>query len=276
MSSTSASATGRALARLGMLTGRRTPVAKTSPHESRDKVLALVEAAPAPLLIDDICSDTGLHPNTVRGHLDTLVAVGKVQRSRGPSVGRGRPPWLYSAVSASAVAELNAALRDRLQQADADALAQEAAATWAGAAHLQTAVESPDEAVQAAAEALDELGFAAEASVVGDAIVLQACPYASLIADNPVICDIHGQLLAEILVRTEQGVTVASLDVWARPGVCVAHLNRPDLAPARVIAGESPAAVAAAKKPAPKKAAAPKKPAASKKAAAPTKRKKTT
>lgn len=272
MSVPSSSATGRALARLGMLAGRRAPAVKASPHESRDRVLALVEAAPAPLLIEDICRDTGLHPNTVRGHLDTLVAAGRVQRSRGPSVGRGRPPWLYSAVSASAVAELNAALRDRLQQADADDLAQEAAATWASAAHLQTSVTSPDEAVAAAAEALDELGFAAEASVVGDAIVLQACPYASLIADNPVICDIHGQLLAEILGRTEQGVTVASLDVWARPGVCVAHLNRPDLAPARVIMGEPPAGpaptdAAARLKPAPTDTQAPEK-------AAPTKRKK--
>jgi hypothetical protein len=49
--------------------------------------------------------------------------------------------------------------------------------------------------------------------------------------EHPVICDIHAELLGEVLARTTQPVTLASLDVFPRPGLCVAHLRRPDVDP---------------------------------------------
>ena len=58
-----------------------------------------------------------------------------------------------------------------------------------------------------------------------------ACPYAELVHEHPVICDIHAELLGEVLARTAQPVTLASLDVFPRPGLCVAHLHRPDVDP---------------------------------------------
>lgn len=235
MSTYSGFATGRALARLGLLAGRRASDRNQTLHESRDRVLALVEATQEPMLIEEICEATGLHPNTVRGHLDTLVAADKVTRNPGPRKGRGRPPWLYAAKESGALAELNRTLRKQLETADADSVAREAAAAWASTAHFDRVAGTPDEAVQQATATLEELGFSAEESPVGDAIVLQQCPYASLVADNPVICDIHAALLGEILDRSGQEVSVTSLDVWARPGVCVAHLARPDLQPSRVI-----------------------------------------
>lgn len=235
MSTYSGFATGRALARLGLIAGRRSGQGSQAQHESRDRVLAMVEAAQQPLLIEDICEATGLHANTVRGHLDTLVAADRVDRTPGPRKGRGRPPWLYSAKEAGAVAELHRSLREQLETADADSVAREAAAAWASTAHFDKVAASPDEAVSQARTTLEELGFSAEESPVGDAIVLRQCPYASLVADNPVICDIHAALLGEILTRSGQDVSVTSLDVWARPGVCVAHLDRPDLRPSRVI-----------------------------------------
>jgi predicted ArsR family transcriptional regulator len=61
------------------------------------------------------------------------------------------------------------------------------------------------------------------------------CPYASFVDDNPVICDIHTALIARLLKQTGQPVTVGTVDVWARPGICIAHLNRPDLVVARTI-----------------------------------------
>ena len=237
MSTYSGTATGRALARLGRLAGHKSERSAVT-HESRDRVLALVEAAPEPLLVEQICDGTGLHANTVRGHLDTLVAAEKVARTPGPRIGRGRPPWLYSAVTSSAVAELHRSLRAQLEQADAGEVAHEAAAAWASSTHLGMGATDPDDAVRLATAALEDLGFSAEATPVGDAIVLRECPYASLVADNPVICDIHAGLLADIFGRADQGVTVSSLDVWARPGVCVAHLDRPDLPPARIITGD--------------------------------------
>ena len=70
---------------------------------------------------------------------------------------------------------------------------------------------------------------------MGDAITVTDCPYADLVDDNPVICDIHTALVVRLLNQTGQPVTVESMDVWARRGMCVARLNRPDIVPARVI-----------------------------------------
>jgi hypothetical protein len=50
-----------------------------------------------------------------------------------------------------------------------------------------------------------------------------------------VICDIHTALLSRLLAQTGQDVTVEAMDVWARPGMCVARLRRPDLVPSRTI-----------------------------------------
>lgn len=103
----------------------------------------------------------------------------------------------------------------------------------AATAHRPAA--DPDEAVHRAAAALTELGFDARVDAVGDRIELRSCPYAALIADRPLICEIHAALLGELLAESGQPVTLRRLDIFARPGLCVAHLNRPDLVPARTV-----------------------------------------
>ena len=70
---------------------------------------------------------------------------------------------------------------------------------------------------------------------MGDAISVTECPYAALVDDNPVICDIHTALVVRLLDQTGQPVTLDSMDIWARKGMCVARLKRPDIAPSRVI-----------------------------------------
>ena len=75
---------------------------------------------------------------------------------------------------------------------------------------------SPDEAVAETTDALNRLGFNATASPVGDAISVTDCPYAELVDDNPVICDIHTALVVRLLDQTGQPVTLESMDVWAR------------------------------------------------------------
>ena len=78
------------------------------------------------------------HPNTVREHLDALMAAGVVNRMPAPSVGRGRPAWLYAATTESRLsddaqeyASLAAALAGQIARtsanpaADADAAGME-------------------------------------------------------------------------------------------------------------------------------------------------------
>ena len=92
-------------------------------------------------------------------------------------------------------------------------------------------VETVEAAVDQATQVLTDFGFEAVRNPVGDQITLRACPYAELVHEHPVICDIHAELLGEVLARTTQPVTLASLDVFPRPGLCVAHLRRPDVDP---------------------------------------------
>ena len=210
---------------------------ETTGPDSRERIRGVLAASREPLAVEAIAEETGLHPNTIRGHLDVLLASGAVTREPAGAVGRGRPKWLYSAsgTAGSPFQFLAEALTVQLSRADRPSLAEEAAERWADALPTLPKASTPDEAVAEAAAALTRLGFAAEVCRAGEAIDLTTCPYADLVDDNPVICDIHTALVARLLQQTGQPVTVESMDVWARPGLCRARLSRPDLQPAWTI-----------------------------------------
>ena len=206
-------------------------------QESRTRVLAAIEQASEPVTVEQIAERTGLHANTVRGHLDVLLATEAITRTPADVQGRGRPRWLYTSAApkASPFLFLAEALTAQLARTQDPGLADSAAERWTHALPVLPEADDPDEAVAAAAQALNRLGFIAEPNAVGDAISVTGCPYADLVDDNPVICDIHTALLVRLLGQTGQPVTLEAMDVWARRGVCVARLNRPDLEPARTI-----------------------------------------
>lgn len=233
-----AAAFGRALARLGK--DRPQPGSPDVPglSHSRLAVLRFLETAGEPRRIEDIAESTGLHANTVRGHLDALMSAGRASRTGSEPDGRGRPAWLYSAKPSGTAEELAAVLEGALEAATAPGLARDAAVSWAQTLPGVPHSISPDGAVDAATEALTHLGFDAVRNEVGDAITLRACPYASLVRDHPVICEVHAGVLVEVLRRTGQPVGVASLDVFPTPTLCVAHLTRPDTTPEWVVTME--------------------------------------
>ena len=193
------------------------------------------------MAVESIVASTGLHPNTVRGHLDVLMAAGTISRVAADAHGRGRPRWLYQldAPKRSPFQTLAEALATELTASADPAIAERAAERWAQSLPASPASESPDEAVASATDSLNRLGFNAHANPTGDAVSITNCPYAELVATNPAICDIHTALVGRLFEQTGQPVTIESMDVWARPGLCVAHLRRPDLIPARTIRAEA-------------------------------------
>lgn len=244
MSLASSNSVGRTLARLAALAPRRVTGTERSPQQTRDQIRMLVTGATEPVGVEELSAATGLHANTVRAHLDVLVATGEVERRRGPARGRGRPPWLYSATDQAdeLVEDLREVLQNQLglgeTSAHNEAFIRDAAQRWADVvapAGDPAAATTPAAAVELAAAALTEVGFDAEQSPLGDTVALRACPYAPLINDHPIICDIHTALLQELLDRTGQGVRVREMEVWPTPTACLARLDRPDLAPRRVI-----------------------------------------
>ncbi len=206
--------------------------------DSRGHILQLIRDSNGPVSVEWLCAETQLHPNTVRGHLEVLLASGQIVREPAKGNGRGRPPMLYRAENPRAVvyAELIDTLTAQLGDGTDPALVDDAARRWA---EVATASAGPaatiDEAIAEAARALDELGFAADVSPVGDSVTLSACPYADLVREQPVICEIHTALLRDLLGRTGQPVSVGDMEVFPAPGVCRAHLLRPDRRPEWVV-----------------------------------------
>lgn len=236
---TAADGIGWALARVA---GLASQFSATSRHSSREHILRIVQSASAPMSLEEIVQQTGLHSNTVRTHLDVLRAAGLVDRVRSSSGGRGRPRWLYRATDgADPYTQLAQELTAALESSDSPDLAARAARLWQNARHVHPeAAGSPDEAVAAVGQALDQLGFHVDISPVGDAVFLGGCPYAALIADNPIICDIHAQAIRQMLEATGQDVSLASVDVFPRSGVCLARLQRPEVTPQRVVGLQEP------------------------------------
>ncbi|WP_033709845.1 helix-turn-helix domain-containing protein, partial [Mycobacterium avium] len=64
----------------------------------RRAVLRLLRASPEPMSIAGIADVLGVHPNTVRFHLDSLVADGQVEHVELDRKGPGRPPLMFRAV----------------------------------------------------------------------------------------------------------------------------------------------------------------------------------
>ncbi len=199
----------------------------------------MIAAASGPIAIDRICAETGLHPNTVRPHLEVLLATGAVTREQGKREGPGRPPWLYRAAETMEESErrrLAESLVEQLQGTAGAGLAEETARRWAGPQlEGQRPAASVDEVVDGTARSLADLGFEVAVAPGRDRIDLMQCPYLELIAERPVICDIHAALLQRLLRDSGQPVGLDRLDVLGRPGVCTAHLARNDYQPQRTI-----------------------------------------
>ena len=69
----------------------------TGPPARRDVILVLLRASAEPRSIASVADELGVHPNTVRFHIDALARAGRVEQVLGDSAGRGRPPILFRA-----------------------------------------------------------------------------------------------------------------------------------------------------------------------------------
>ena len=67
------------------------------PPGRRDVILQLLRASAEPRSIASVADELGVHPNTVRFHIDALARAGRVEQVLGDSAGRGRPPILFRA-----------------------------------------------------------------------------------------------------------------------------------------------------------------------------------
>ncbi|RYB92490.1 transcriptional regulator [Nocardioides glacieisoli] len=176
------------------------------------RVLATLREAGRPVTLGELEDLTGLHPNTLRGHLDAIVAGGNASRIASRSGGRGRPAWGYLAREPE-YAALAMALASGLDQepaSDADTSAGvdrgerpslDPAAVRGGRAwgeRLRSQLGAVEDGRERVLLALAHTGFAPEAS--GDRIALNACPILQAARSHPsVVCAVHLGLVEGVL-----------------------------------------------------------------------------
>jgi predicted ArsR family transcriptional regulator len=208
--------------------------------ESRSRVLEILQDTGAQLGVSEVAARLSLHPNTVRFHLDALVASGLVDSEAEVSDLRGRPRMLYSANanSASAGRRSYRLLAEILASSMAAQVSHPREASInAGREWGRYLGEGPppftrvdaDEATGRLVSAMEDIGFAPEAVTRGRRrkVLLHRCPFREVAQERPeVVCSIHLGLMNGLLAELDAPLEVDQLDPFVEPSQCVASLSR--------------------------------------------------
>jgi predicted ArsR family transcriptional regulator len=204
-------------------------------------VLAALREAAAPLTLADLSDRTGLHVNTLRGHLDALLTRGEVSRSPVPTHGRGRPAWRYAALGpdsapAGELADLAVALAGAVSRSSADPTTQANLAGRDWGARLAEQVDRADDGRAdgraAVLAVMRRMGFAplergergerGDRGVTGARTVrLTRCPLLSAARAEPdIVCGVHLGLVQGLLEALGESSAGSDLVPFAEPGAC--------------------------------------------------------
>jgi predicted ArsR family transcriptional regulator len=208
---------------------------------SRVRILQLVDEADGGLTAAEVAEATGLHPSTVRAHLDKLTESGLLTRHRRPDGSPGRPAWRYRAaprpdaeVGPAAGADrpyrdLAAAVIGQLARDEDDphAAGVRAGRDWGRALAAPLPRSAPMDGL---VRILDRLGFTPQ--VVdrpgpGSAVVhLRTCPFLDLAKASPdVVCGVHLGVIGGALGALGASVVDTDLQPFAVPGACVVQIQ---------------------------------------------------
>jgi predicted ArsR family transcriptional regulator len=218
------------------------PGVGTSPlSAARATVLDRLRAQPRPVTQATLAGLTGLHPNTVRGHLDGLVRRGAVRRFKAVAAGRGRPAWLYEATPRTTTGDY-AGLAETLARSlerTSEAPWEDAAVAGAGWGHdlVRTRAAggggtTPEQAREVVVGLLADLGFEPRRdSAAPGTVRLTRCPLLGAATRHPqVVCGVHLGVVRGALEELGADPAGSDLVPFAEPGACrllVPPLPRP-------------------------------------------------
>jgi predicted ArsR family transcriptional regulator len=213
------------------------------PHAGRRQLIAeLIRGSDTAVTVVEIADQLDIHPNTVRFHLDALIADGQVERVLRNPTGPGRPPQMFRARqgmlpngprSYRLLAEMG--LSTIAADADPAATAIQVGRSWGGylIERPAPAVTLTEEgAVHRLVDLLTDIGFAPEqrSSASGSRIGLRNCPFLELVESQTqqIICQLHYGLMRGAMAALKARTTVDRLEPFAEPGLCLAHLSSGD------------------------------------------------
>ena len=202
---------------------------------SRARLLGVLRSSPAPLGVGEMAAAVGLHPNTVRAHLQQLIDAGLVLHETARSIGRGRPAVRFRANPDGADDDpepyraLARVLTEQLAaRTDAGAQARAAGERWGRSLAVDLPVaETAQDGLERMIELLDDAGFAPERPDASSTTInLRRCPFGTLaVGRERVVCGVHLGLMRGALRTVGAPLDATRLEPFVRPDLCVAHLE---------------------------------------------------
>ena len=217
-------------------------------HSStREYLLVEIESREATTTAE-LVETSGLHENTVRGHLEALYADGYINRSQLPPNGKGRPSTVWTANKREAEGlykELTSTLLDALlsEQSKPAKSAHQAGEKWgakiaAGVSETSRDITVPTNGVDTqimksdartkkpdaralVIETMRQQGFAPEDT--GEEILLRKCPLISAAHKSDVVCAVHEGMISGIANSSGKNIR-AKLTPFEFPGACALRL----------------------------------------------------
>jgi predicted ArsR family transcriptional regulator len=214
----------------------------------RLRVLEMLRGTPGGHVVTELAVRLGLHPNTVRFHLNRLVAAGLATREVEPHNGPGRPRLSFAAAPQQDMERSRRSyqlLADMLAgfiadtSPDAAGQAIELGRTWGR--YLATKAPparrvTEEESLRELLRVLDDIGFS-PLLAEGDQhsqVHLRHCPFLEVAsAHGEVVCSLHLGVMQGVLIEQRAPVEASDLQPFVEPSLCVAHLSRRDLSPSR-------------------------------------------
>ena len=207
---------------------------------NRRHLLRLLDDAESPLEVDTLSRQVGLHPNTVREHLELLSQAGLVTRTPEKRTRPGRPKMLYEAAPRETrspgsegyrfLAEVLASYMEATLD-DPAAAAEEAGRVWGRymvdrpAPFLQLDTSG---VVGQIVTTLSELGFAPEEHQDERRILIRLhdCPFRDVARTRgDVVCSVHLGILRGMAEELGGSVSVDELLPFVEPSLCTANLS---------------------------------------------------
>lgn len=195
--------------------------------DRRTRIIALLRDAQEPLSVADVAERVGIHVNTARFHLESLVYASLATRQVEARIGPGRPRVVYASTlpdqereQPRGFAQLAQILTAAVAETNPDA------SRWLYSVGLEWgrflaprsqpfAVVDEAETASRLVALLDELGFASELAPGPDGqgrLLLHHCPFAQVARQHPgVPCQLHAGLVNGSLAEMRSGYRLTAL-----------------------------------------------------------------
>jgi predicted ArsR family transcriptional regulator len=220
------------------VTQPRLELLKTLGDSTRYAIYAELAGSAVPLSTSDVAERLGLHPNTVRPHLERMREVGLLEVTTEVRIGVGRPQHLYSPAEQAPSLGLEppsfpllARMLARLA-AVAGIGADDAAEVGREQGGLDgVAALGADSCLEALVERLETIGFAPEVSAGDDdetaVIAFAHCPFRDLAQVYPdLVCGLHRGLVEGFVGAFDEGEVVDFHDLAHREPCQMSLLSR--------------------------------------------------